>query len=195
MISVAIQAGGKSRRMGQDKALVPLGGKPLIQHVVDRVMGLGEELFITTNRPERYTFLGLRLVEDEVPGSGALGGLHTALKAARGDRVLVLACDMPFISRRILEHILSLSNQADVVIPCHGGEYEPLHAVYARRCLSAVEAVLASGDQRIVLLFDQVEVLPVLDQALAELDPQGLSFFNVNTPQDLERAEQILARL
>ena len=195
MITVAIQAGGQSQRMGRDKALISLGGRPLIVHVLDRVVGLGDEILITTNQPQAYTAFGGRLVSDAAPGAGALAGLHTALSAARGETVLVLACDMPFVSRPLLAHMLSLAPEADVVAPRPGGEYEPLHAVYARSCLPAVEAALQAGEERVISFYPKVRVKVVEEPELAAYDPAGLSFFNINTPVDLTRAEEILAGL
>jgi molybdopterin-guanine dinucleotide biosynthesis protein A len=179
--------------MGRDKALVPLAGKPLIQHVLDRVLGLGDDTLITTNRPQDYAHLGYRLVRDREPGAGALTGLYTALQAARHETVLVLACDMPFVSRTLLEHLLNRAAEADVVIPWRRGEYEPLHAVYRRACLPAIEAALASEDRRVISFFPRVLVLKVEGAELERLDPDGRSFFNVNTPQDLVEAERLIA--
>lgn len=192
-MTVAIQAGGRSQRMGQDKGLVLLGGKPLVQHVLDRAASLGEDVLIVTNRAQDYAFLGVRLVPDDVPESGVLAGLRTALVAARGETVLVLACDTPFVSRPLLEHLLSESGRGQVIVPRRAGEYEPLQAVYARSCLPAVEAALRAGEKRMVAFYPRVSVLSVEEETLARYDPQGLSFFNVNTPQDLEQAELLLA--
>lgn len=194
MLTIAIQAGGESHRMGRNKALLPLAGRSLIEHVLVRLEGLGDEIFITTNLPQDYSFLGLRLVSDLVPGIGTLAGLHTSLATARGDSVLVVACDMPFISRPLLEHLVGLASQADVVIPRHGDKYEPLHAVYNRHnCLPALENALAAGAKRLTGFFPQVKVLLVEESEFSRLDPQGLSFFNINTPEDLAQAEKILA--
>lgn len=190
---MAIQAGGRSQRMGQDKGLVLLGGKPLVQHVLDRAGALGQDVLVTTNRPQDYAFLGVRLVRDEVPEGGPLAGLRTALAAARADTVLALACDLPFVSRPLLEHLLSLSGQAQVIVPWRAAGCEPLHAVYARSCLPAVDAALAAGETRVVAFYSQVSVLAIDDETLLRFDPGGLSFFNVNTLQDLEQAERLLA--
>jgi molybdopterin-guanine dinucleotide biosynthesis protein A len=193
MITIAVQAGGKSSRMGEDKALIRLAGIPLIERVLARIDGLADEILITTNRPETLTHLNLRMVGDEIPGAGALHGLKTALVAARGEVVLVLSCDTPFVSRELLEHLLSRAHETDAIVPKHGDKYEPLQAVYNRaRCLPAVEAALISGERRMVSFYSQVHVLPIEEHVLTELDPSGLSFFNVNTAEDLERAEQLL---
>jgi molybdopterin-guanine dinucleotide biosynthesis protein A len=193
MITIAVQAGGKSSRMGEDKALIRLAGIPLIERVLARIDGLADEILITTNRPETLTHLNLRMAGDEVPGAGALHGLKTALDAARGEIVLILSCDTPFVSRELIEHLLSRAHDADAIVPKHGDKYEPLQAVYNRsRCLPAVEAALGSGERRMISFYPQVHVLPIEEPILSELDPSGLSFFNVNTAEDLERADQLL---
>ena len=193
MVTIAIQAGGASSRMGRDKGIVPLAGKPMVRHLLDRIEGLGDETLITTNSPQDYRFAGVRLVGDTRPGAGALGGLHTALSAARGETVLVLACDMPLASRPLLEHLLSRAPEADVVIPRREGEYEPLCAVYAKRCLGLVEAALEAGERRMISFFPRVRVVVVEEPEWSVFDPEGLTFFNVNTPQELAEAERRMA--
>jgi molybdenum cofactor guanylyltransferase len=194
MLTVAVQAGGRSSRMGTDKALVRLHGVPLIEHLLQRLAGLGDEVLITTNRPQDYAYLGLPMASDPEPGAGALHGLHTALQAAGGETVLVMACDMPFVSRPLVEHMLQQMEGADLVVPRRGGEYEPLHAVYSKRCLPALQAALERGERRMISFFHSLR-LHTLDQAeIDRFDPQGLSFFNVNTPEDLRQAERILAQ-
>ena len=194
MLTIAIQAGGGSQRIGSDKALLPLAGKPLIEHLLMRLDDLGDEILVTTNRPQDYTFLGVRMISDPVPGLGSLHGLHTALDSARGRSVLVLACDMPFVSRPLLEHLVSLASRADVVVPRHEGHFEPLHALYDKQgCLPAIEAALAAGEKRLISFYPHVRLLPVEGNDLSRLDPRGLSFFNINTLEDLTEAERILA--
>lgn len=194
MVTIAIQAGGQSRRMGWDKGLMPLAGKPLIEHMLVQVDGLGDEILLTTNQPQDYAYLGLHMVSDPVPFEGALRGIHTSLTAARGDVVLVLACDMPFVSRSLLVHLLSLASRADIIIPKHGDYYEPLQAVYHKQvCLPAVKDIMVSGEKRIISLLSMVQFLTIGKKDISRFDPNGLSFFNVNTLEDLARAEQILA--
>lgn len=194
MLSVVIQAGGQSSRMGRDKALVPLAGLPMIQHVLARLEGLGDETLVTTNN-EELDFLDLPLISDEEPGAGALYGLRTALSAARGDTVLVIACDMPFVNRLLLEHLVELSEKADVVVPRWNDRYQTLQSVYARKkCLKAVEDALESGEQRMISFYPQVKVRIVPPEEVAEYDPTGRSFFNVNTPEELAEAEEFLSQ-
>jgi molybdopterin-guanine dinucleotide biosynthesis protein A len=193
MVSVAIQAGGRSERIGRDKALVPLAGRPLIVHVLERAAPLGDEVLVTTNSPDAYAFLGVRLAADERPGAGALAGLQTALRAARHEVVLVLACDLPFVCVPLLEYMIGLSAQADAVVPRWRGELEPLHAVYRRTCLPAVDLALAEGRRRMISFLPAVRSTILEEPQVAAFDPLGLTFFNINTPGDLQTAERMLA--
>lgn len=165
----------------------------MVERVLQLVRGIGDELLITTNDPESYAWLGVRLVGDDSPGAGALSGLQTALRAARHERVLVVGCDMPFLSQPLLRYLAERAPEAEVVIPLRDGNYEPMVAVYARSCLPAIERSLAAGERRMISFLAQVELAPVEQSTLDSLDPDGLSFFNVNTPDDLNRAEQLLA--
>jgi molybdenum cofactor guanylyltransferase len=192
MVTLAIQAGGRSSRMGRDKGLVELAGRPLVRHIIDRVGGLAGEILITTNQPEAYAAFGVRTASDIRPGAGALDGLLTALEAAEGDPVLVVACDMPFASRPLAAHLVDLSAAAEAVVPRPGGEYEPLFAVYQRTCATAIRRALEAGQRRVISFFPDVR-LRVVEAAEAQtVDPDPWCFFNVNTPADLAEAEQRL---
>jgi len=189
MITVSIQAGGRSRRMGGDKGLQILKGKPLVQHVYERVADLADEIILTTNNPRGYAFLGVRMVADEKPGAGALQGLRTALQAAHGEHVLVVACDMPFLQPVLLAYLLEKRARADVIVPVAGGYYEPMHAVYARGCLAPISECLAAGDNKVIAFFSQVSVLEIAEADLRALDPDLDSFRNINTQAELRLAE------
>lgn len=193
-VTVAIQAGGQSRRMGQDKALALLGGRPLIAHVLDAVRPLADELIITTRRPDAYATADIdlhdvRLVEDSLQHRGALAGLYTAFAAATQPHVLVVACDMPLVQRPLLAHLLTLlDTPCDAVVPVWDGHDQPLLAVYRRDvCLPAVTAALEMGRERADSFFAAVRVRRVSAAECATFDPDGISFTNVNTPADLSR--------
>lgn len=180
--------------MGRDKALLLLAGRPLITHVLERAAPLGDDILITTNTPDEYGFLGgVRLVPDDQPGAGPLTGLRTALRAARHEVVLVLACDLPFVSPPLLEHMLNLIGPADAVLPRWRGEFEPLHAIYRRTCLPAMDQALTEGRRRVISFLPAVRTVIVDEDQIRTFDPQGLTFFNLNTPDDLRRAERLLA--
>ena len=192
MLSVSIQAGGQSRRMGHDKALMPFLGRPLIQRVVDRLTPIADELLVTTNNPDDYQFLGIPLFRDLKPGRGALGGLYTALSSATGEAVAVVACDMPFASASLIEAAgrLLLQEETDVVIPDSGDGLEPLHAVYRREtCLPAIESAIEADQWRLISWFPQVKVRILQPDEIKAYDPSGLAFWNLNTPEEFAEAE------
>lgn len=193
MLSIVIQAGGQSKRMGQDKGLVSLGGKPMIEHVLLQVEELGGEIIITSNNTKEYEYLGKRIATDRDPGAGALTGLQTALEAAKGSTVFVIACDMPFPNKSFISHLLSLASRADAIVPFFNDRYQPLHAVYSREtCLSAIENAISRGQKRVISFFPNINVLKIKEDEISEYTQDGLSFFNVNTPNDLVKAELIL---
>ena len=194
MLTIAIQAGGESRRMGQDKALLPFLGKPLIERLVTRLAPLADEVIVTTNQPEKFLFLGLPLFSDARSGRGALGGLFTALSQATQPLVAVIACDMPFASASLLEYqVRMLEQQAvDICIPMLPDGYEPLHAVYRRdTCLPAVEWALDNDQWKVISWFPKVRVLTLSADECRKYDPAGLAFSNVNTPQELAEAQDL----
>jgi molybdopterin-guanine dinucleotide biosynthesis protein A len=194
VLTIVIQAGGESRRMGQDKALLPFLGQPLIRRVMERVLPLADEILVTTNRPEEYQFLGVPLLPDLLPGRGALGGLYTALRAAGQPQVAVLACDMPFINPSLLQAQRGLLDVegVDLVIPQLEAGLEPFHAVYCRgTCLPAVEWAIAADKWRVDSWFSRVNARRMLPEEIRLHDPELRSFFNINTPEDLAQALRV----
>jgi molybdopterin-guanine dinucleotide biosynthesis protein A len=194
MLTVCIQAGGQSSRMGEDKALKPFLGHPLIQRVVERLSPIADEMIVTTNHPENYRFLDLRLVSDLKPGRGALGGLYTAMASASGSMVAVVACDMPFAGATLLRAAsrILVEEEVDVVIPKSEEGYEPLHALYRREtCLPAIEAAIDADQWKVIAWFPQVKVRVLTPDEIKEYDPSGLAFWNVNTPEEFSNAEAL----
>lgn len=180
--------------MGRDKALIPFLGKPLIQRVLQRVAPLADEIIVTTNRPENYHFLGLPLFSDLMPGRGALGGLFTALSAARGELVAVVACDMPFVSPALLraERDLLADPALDAAIPRTEGGTEPFHAVYrGATCLPAIRETIQAEKWRVDAWFVQANICFLSPEEVSRYDPDRLAFWNLNTPEDLAQAEQL----
>ena len=198
MLSIVIQAGGESRRMGQDKALVKFLGQPLIARVAGRVVHLADEWLVTTNHPEGYRFLGCLLVPDLYPGRGALGGLFTALSAASHELVAVIACDMPFANAALLsaQRDLLVETGCDAVIPQTEEGAEPFHAVYRRlACLPAIRSAIAADRWRVNAWYPQANIRLMPLQEVAPYDPHQLAFWNINTPEELQRAEEIARKL
>lgn len=185
--------------MGTDKSFVRVLGRPLIEDILAQVSGLGAETIIITNQPENYTYLGVPSFTDVLPDTGALGGIYSALAYSTQPHTLCLACDMPFIARPLLDHLLGLIPEGDVIVPrlnANGApEAEPFRAVYGRVCLGPIRAALEAGRRRVISFFPDVHVRYVDEPELDRFDPQRLSFFNVNTPEDLERARQLAGQL
>ena len=180
--------------MGQDKALIPFLGQPLITRVIHRVGRLADELLVNTNRPDAYAFLGLPSLPDVIPERGALGGLYTALTIANHPLVAVVACDMPFVNPDLLaaQRALLVDTGYDAVIPVTEQGAEPFHAVYRREsCLPAVKAALDAGNWRVNSWFENANLFFLSPEEARQYDPLQLAFRNVNTPEDLREAEQL----
>ncbi len=207
-VSGIILAGGQSRRMGRDKASVELDGKPIIQRALDAVRAVCAETIVVANDAEAYARWGARVVSDVYPGKGSLGGIFSGLRAAREEYVLAVACDMPFLNVELLRYLVSLAPQSDVVIPraldpsarlargdarsARASNLHPLHAVYSKNCLAAMEARLKADDLRPISFHDAVRVRVVEAEEIDRFDPEHRSFFNVNTPEDVGLAGSIV---
>lgn len=192
MLSIAIQAGGESRRMGQNKALMPFLGRPLIAYLLDRLAASADELFITAREPGPYAALGRPVYTDASPQRGALGGLLTALQHARHPVLAAVACDMPFASPELLRFQARLldDEQADIVVPAGEAGLEPLHALYrTATCLPAAQAALQRGDWKLSGWFERVRTRVVTRAEWESFDPQHVIFTNLNTPDDFQKAE------
>ena len=192
--TVVIQAGGQSSRMGQDKALMPFLGRPLIARQVERLRPLGAKIVVITNRPADYTFLNLPLFPDDAPGQGLLVGLRTALTIVGTELLAVVACDMPFLQPALLlaQRDLLLREAVDVVIPRSPHGPEPLHMLYRRAaCLPAIAAAIQAGERRVISWLPAVRAREMTVEEVAAIDPAFSSFINVNTPEEFQQAEQL----
>jgi len=196
LVSIAVLAGGQSKRMGQEKAFLEVGGQRVIERVLATVGPLSDDCFISTNSPAKYEEFGLRLVSDIYPGKAALGGIYSVIQAARYPTVLVVACDMPFLQADLLEYLMNLAPTADVVVPVvNPSQPETLHAVYAKRCLPAIESRLVANRLRIIGFFDEVSVRYVERKKIAEFDPEFHSFVNMNTPSEWQAVQALAGKL
>jgi molybdopterin-guanine dinucleotide biosynthesis protein A len=198
MLSLVIQAGGESRRIGSDKALLPFLGQPLILRPLSRLATIADEVLVTSNHPERFSFLGLSPLSDLFPGCGALGGLYTALSIASHPYVAVVACDMPFASAKLFAYELLVLREADAdgVVPHPGEGIEPFHAIYKREtCLPHALAALRAEKRRVDSWFNEVNIYYLNPDDIQPYDPDGLAFLNVNTIEELEAAERIASHL
>jgi molybdopterin-guanine dinucleotide biosynthesis protein A len=195
-VTGVIQAGGKSMRMGgRPKALLELGGRRIIERVLDAVAPVVDDVLIVTNTPELYDFLRLPMVGDAYPDHGSLGGIFTGLAAATGEVAFTVACDMPFIHREVARMVVDRAAEGDVVIPRVGEQLETMHATYAKACLPHIEARLLERRLKIVGFFESVHVVEVGEAEVARYRAPDVAFMNVNTPEELARARALAARL
>ena len=202
-ITVAIQAGGESKRMGRSKATVPFAGRPLICRLVERLSPVADYLLITTNEAENLGFLKdefphreIRLVPDVYDFRGALPGIYSALKAAESEYVAIVACDMVCASPALVarEAAVMAATRADVVVPVNKHGFEPFHALYRRStCLPVVEAAVEAGEQRAQGIFSKVNVCELSQAEVLQAEPMGGCFINVNTPEELKMMEKAFA--
>lgn len=187
MIGVILM-GGKSSRFGQDKVMAPLGDKPLIEHVIEVISPLMEEVILVG--PARQGMRGLKRVDDIIPGCGPMGGIYTALKTAVTNFCFVFAADMPTIHAGLVAYMQSLAREQDVIVPFWSGGFEPLHAIYNRSVLKVIEPLVMERKLRIDRFFDQVAVEKVPEDVLRRYGEPRELFANINTPQDIGRMKR-----
>jgi molybdopterin-guanine dinucleotide biosynthesis protein A len=190
-ISAVILAGGGSTRLGQNKALLKANGQTLIERIIYRLAQVSEEIIIATNDVDRYEHLEATVVADVYPGKAALGGIHAGLQAVRSTHSIVVGCDMPFLSVSLLRYMQTLAPGHDVVIPRVAQYMEALHAIYAKSCIPHIERQLEANDLQITSLLSAVRVRYVEQEEIDVFDPDHLSFFNINSQADLEKAREI----
>ena len=184
-ISVVILAGGQSRRMGSNKALLKVNGRPLIQILSDRMRRLTDRILISANDPESYSFLDIPVVPDHFTGHGPLAGLHAAMRYQENSLYVLLACDLPNLPISLLKKMISLSEGFDAAIPRNSdGLAHPLCAVYRRTCLPYIEQALNRGEKKFIEIFLQ-DILSVKWISPEEGPYNETDLANINTPEDL----------
>jgi len=192
IVSSIILAGGRGERLGHDKATLELGGRTLVRRVCNLLSELSADVIVVVRPDQRLDVPNARIVTDLEPYTGALAGIASGLAAARQAWSVVVACDMPFISLNLLRYLISLTPDQDVVVPQLDVGLEPLHALYHKRCLPELYRALREGRRRVVSFYGSLRVRYVGPAEIRAYDPEGRSFFNINTLEDLAQAEQWL---
>ena len=187
-ITGIILVGGKSRRMGQDKAFMKVGGIPIFERVLTVFRESFERIVLVGDREERFAGYNLPVLPDIYPGS-SLGGLYTGLYQAESEYVFVSSCDLPFPNTEIIRHLCSLRNGFDAVVPTTANGYEPMFALYAKSCLAPIKALMDSGNFCAYAYYPQINVRYAEAEDLARFDREGRSFLNINTPEEFARIE------
>ena len=205
-VTGVILAGGQSRRMGQNKAFLQLGDDPLIVHVIRRLRLVTDDLLLITNNHTEYAHLGLPMHSDILPDAGALGGIYTGLMHASQEAILCVGCDSPFLQPKLLSYLVSILGESDAVMPytdsrrqtplCRNHNnnqitLQTLCAVYSKKCLPIIEAMLQESELRVHALQERAHIQRVSPEVWQAFDPDGTSFFNINTPEDFERSKEL----
>ena len=183
-----VLAGGKSSRMGSSKALLPIDGEPLIVHIVRALRQLFDEIVIVGTAQVPLPALPEKLICDEVPYQGPLAGLYYGLRAISGQWSFICSCDAPFLDLSLVAHLVSCVQGYDVVVPFWEERFQPLSAVYRRELIPVLKQQLTIGELRFARLYEKVPTRVVREEELRRFDPEGLSFFNLNRPEDYHRA-------
>ena len=182
-----ILAGGKSSRFGSNKALAEFNGIPLIERVTSVLGGIFEKLMIITNSPLEYSYLKIPLYQDLVKGLGPVGGIYTGLDALDDDWAFFCACDMPFINEGLVRYITGIRDGFDAVVPKIDWKIEPLHALYRKKCLSAMKELIYKKEYQTIKAFSNINVRYVEEEEIKAYDPQEKAFLNVNKQDELAK--------
>ena len=193
-VTGVVLAGGRSSRYGQNKALIKFEDVPLIERVLNTMGSVFHHVIIITNTPNEYAHLQIPMVEDIIKGLGPLGGIYTGLKAISDPKGFFVACDMPRLNPDLIRHMVAISDDFDVVVPKISWKIEALHGLYAKRCLDSIEGLIHSKTYQIFRFFPKVRVRFVDEVEIRRWDPDLMSFFNINTPDELKRVTQPFSR-
>lgn len=187
-----ILSGGKSLRMGKDKAFIEIEGIPMIERTLNLFKRIFNEiLIITNNKNQFFHFNKVKVYDDLIPSKGALGGLYTGLFYSSYDYAFCVGCDMPFLNESIIKFLIQKINNEDIIVPKTKGGLEPLHAIYSKRCLSTIKEMIQQGKSRIIDVYPFLNVKIIEEKEFIDLDPERKSFLNINTPEELEQIKRM----
>ncbi len=190
-MTAAIIAGGRSRRMKREKAFLKLGGKALIERVLEVLCPLFPHVLINSNTPQRFQCWGVPVIPDIVPDRGPLGGIYTALVHAGTEYVFCVACDLPFLNPDLITVLQAEARNCDILVPrTSDGRHHPLHAVYSKNCLTTIKQRLQHNQLKIseLFFFSQLTIHYLDQKQILPFDPDSKAFMNLNTPDDFRQA-------
>ena len=186
-ITGIILAGGKSRRIGTNKALLKISNKTMIEEVFVKFKDIFKEIIVVANEVERFDFLGTKVIPDIIPSKGPLGGIYTGLVKSNNFLNFIVACDMPFLDQNIVKYMLEVSGDNDIVVAHYNDRFQPLCALYSKNCIKPIENQLKTNNLKISDFFRHVKVKTISEAEISQLDSQGLYFTNINTREDYKR--------
>ncbi|MHB1126705.1 MAG: molybdenum cofactor guanylyltransferase [Bacillota bacterium] len=189
-----ILSGGKNTRMRSNKAFLEIGKGKIIEETVKKLQRLFADVIIVTNEPELYSYLGTKLVHDLIQGFGPLSGIHAGITASNHNLNFVIACDLPFMKTGLVRYMIENAEGFDVVVPQVGNYLQPLHAVYAQSCLTPITGCLQEGIAKVIAFYHQVRVNYIGESKLKQYGNPQEMFYNVNTPNELRVAMDMVSR-
>jgi len=200
LLTGIILAGGKSRRLGRDKALELFNERPLIFSVIDAIRSSVDEIILIVNdsaRKKELAFIkNVKIVVDTYIDSGSLGGIYSGLLEAKNSNAIVLACDMPFVSKNIINTMKNrMGSNVDIVIPETDGYKHSTHAIYNKNCLEVIDQQLKQNEYKISKIFSKCKTIIITENEIDEIEPNSKSFFNINNESDLDKANQIFSTM
>jgi molybdopterin-guanine dinucleotide biosynthesis protein A len=181
-----VLAGGENSRMPVLKAFIEIDGEKIIERNLRLLKSLFNEVFIVTNQPQYYSYLGVPMLGDVYDIRGPMTGIFTSLLCSSNRWVFVSACDMPFINRSLITYCASKTYNCDAVVPVYGGMTEPLFAFYSKRLIDNMEKAIASGKKGLNDFLNTKRVKYISEDEIGELNLNAISFTNLNTPEDIE---------
>jgi molybdopterin-guanine dinucleotide biosynthesis protein A len=184
-ITGIVLSGGRSIRMGENKAFIQIEGAPIIKRIHDLFKELFQEVIIVTNQRDLFSNFDSKIYSDLIPNKGALGGLYTGIFFSSFRHSFCVACDMPFIKRSLVQYLIENMKDEDVIVPRTKDGLQPLHAIYSKDCLDPIRMMIGEGKQKIIDIYHLVRVKIVEEKDFLSLDPGRESFINVNTPEEL----------
>jgi len=192
-VTGVLLAGGKSKRMGEDKRFLLIGGSTLIERSVEVMCALFQHVCVVIAQEGSVPSVCVPVARDLIPNCGSLGGLYTGLRQSTAQHIFVAACDMPFLCSSLVEYMVALKEEADIVMALWKNRLQPTHAVYSRRCLPILEDMIRRHEVKIqhIAAHPSLRVRLITEAEVSRIDSDGRSFRNINTPSDLEAARSL----
>ena len=184
-LKCCIIAGGKSGRFGSDKSLFVFNDKPMISHTYDAIKPVFDEIYIIASGGEKFSFLDVKIIPDIIPGLGPIGGMYTALESLDADRVFVFPCDMPFLNTEFIRFMATIPDFYDIIVPEVNGMYQPLHAIYSKRCSEGIKRKIEIEDYRMSGFYEGYNIRAVGEDEIGYYDDPLKMFRNINFREDL----------
>lgn len=184
-----ILAGGKNKRIGKNKSFIKIGKRTVIDRTFSILSRIFRDIIIITNNPHLYTYLNCKTYPDIIPRKDSLGGIYTGLKVSSSEHNFIFACDMPFLNESLIRYMIGITKNSDIIIPRSKKGFEPLHAIYSKTCITYIEKQIEQNNLRILDIFPYVRVKEIGISEIAEYDSKEIAFLNLNTEEDILKAE------